>query len=146
MQIHFSEPRRVLIDILGGVLCIVLVLSLGCGSNKAVVEMQTTRTIQEELETAADALSEAGTLVLRYNPCICACPAFELQIGQRWVRAGLEGEDEPDSPAAKLAIQARTDHLNGNLEHYRVRGDVNSKLQPCDKGAIYMLVSVESDE
>jgi hypothetical protein len=143
----FPKNRRVLTYFLGAAMGIVLLsLSLSCGSNKSVVETQTPLSIQEELETAAAVLSEEGTLVLRYNPCICACPAFELQIDQRWVRAGLEGEDEPDSPAAKLVIQARTDHLNGDLAHYQVRGDVKSKLQPCDKGAIYLLVSVESDE
>jgi len=141
-----SQNRFAVTRIQGVLLCITLVLSLSCGSNKAVVVSETLPTVFEELEEAASTLSEAGTLVLRYNPCICGCPPFELKIGPRWVRAGLDSVDDPDTPAAKLAVQARTDHQNGNLAHYRVQGEVNSKPQPCDKGAVYMLVSVESDE
>ena len=143
---YFSEKRRVLTHFRGGALGIALILSLSCAPYKVVVKPQVGPSVLEELAVAASALSEMRTLVLRYNPCICACPAFELQIDQRWVRAGLEGEEDPDSAAAKLAVRARTDHQNGNLAHYRVSGEVNSKPQPCDKGAIYMLVSVESDE
>ena len=146
MQASFHRSDRPWNRLRRGVVVIVWILGVSCGSSHSAVKPPSPPNIFEELDQAATAQSETGQVVLRYNPCICGCPAFELQIGKRWVRAGLEGEDDPESPAAKFAVQARTDHQNGVLSHYRVRGEVNPTPQPCDKGAIYMLVSVESDE
>ena len=100
----------------------------------------------EELSQAAQARKGQPHFTARYNPVRCNCPAFEVQLGSRWARLMLEGEQDPTTPAGKLAEHAKADLELGRLPHYRVRGELSTSPRRCGQGALYLTGSVVADE
>ena len=56
---------------------------------------------RDRILAAVDTLDSAAPLRLRYNPAPCACPAFEVHLGGRWVRASWPAVRHP--PWTELA-------------------------------------------
>lgn len=52
------------------------------------------------------ALDPTAPLVLRYNPADCNCPAFELALGEHWLRAEVAADETLQPWLAWLASAA----------------------------------------
>ena len=100
-------------------------------------------TYEEEVSRAAKAVSELEKIV-RYNPVNCSCPAFEVLLGQRWVRVQVDGADDPTSVAGVFRARAKRDLANDKLERYSVVGDLSASGDYCAQGALYLSLSVDA--
>ena len=96
--------------------------------------------IQRDLARAGDQTKH----VLRHNPVTCRCPAFELEVGARWVRVALSEIDEPESLAQSLQKQAEQDTKESRLQNYTVYGSLLDTIQRCGQGAPYLTLSLEA--
>jgi hypothetical protein len=68
-----------------------MVLAAACAAPPVVrLEPNPERQAWQQRLASRDA---AAPLVLRYNPAPCNCPAFELQLAERWLRAELVEAD-----------------------------------------------------
>ena len=120
--------------------------ALGCATTKAIPEPKSSLGLLEALSSQAEELSDTQQIVLRYNPCQCACSPFEVQLGGRWVRAELDDLQDPESPAARLLVQAQMDHDSGLRSEYPTPGTVRLSEERCDGGVAYTVVSVGEAE
>ena len=100
-------------------------------------------TYEEEVTRASRAIADQKKK-LRYNPVQCTCPAFEVELGPRWVRVAIEGLDDIDSLAAGLKTRAVGDHRSDRLEYYEVLGDLSTSPEYCGQGALYLRLSIEA--
>ena len=125
-------------------------LIVGCSTTKPavvpVVAVSEEPNLLELLTGQVESVSESKEVVLRYNPCQCACPPFEVKMGSRWVRGTLDDLDEPDSSAASLLARAKLDHTSALFHEYPVTGTVVVSDKRCDTDVVYVLVSVEDVE
>ena len=115
-----------------------------CGS--AAIAPDEPNPLRHALEHDLAAIDRSLPLNLRFNPAPCNCPVFELQVGQRWVRAELtrsEGDAVSTwlswlsaSPIEALPVAVS---LRGRVERevlrsaqgaYAVRIDVSEILGP----------------
>lgn len=102
--------------------------------------------LRHALEHDLAAIDRSRPLDLRFNPAPCNCPVFELQVGQRWVRAEL-ARSEGDTVSTWLAWLSASPiealpvavSLRGRVERevlrsaqgaYAVRIDVSEILGP----------------
>ena len=120
--------------------------TLACATTKPQQVVEQSPGVLEVLKDQASLASDNVQLILRYNPCQCACPPFEVQLGGRWVRAELEDLDDPQSAAVRLIGRARTDHNSGLFSEYSTPGSVKIANRRCDVGVVYAVVSVEETE
>ena len=135
----------------GGFFFVGLLLCIaGCSTTKPAVKPVVVASeepgLVEILTGHVESVSDSKTVVLRYNPCQCACPPFEVKMGPRWVRGTLEELDESDSPAAVLLARAKLDQTSGLLDDYSVTGTVVVSDKRCDTDVVYVVVSVEDSE
>ncbi len=122
-------------------------LAFGCSTSNitsASSSAATTLTVEEEIGRAAKMASGQPHLVTRYNPSRCQCPAFEVQLGPRWVRLEIAGSDSPGTPAAKLLSRALADFDAGKIPHYRFKGELSSTVRRCAQGAYFLSASIGS--
>lgn len=101
---------------------------------------------EEQVENAARVARDQPALVVRYNPVQCPCPAFEVQLGARWIRLQVEGTDVADSPAAALEARGIRDRAADRVAHYEVRGDLSTSARRCAQGALFLTLLVAGDE
>lgn len=80
---------------------------------------------------------------VRYNPCGCDCPPFELAVqtasGLKWLRVELLGDGEADGLDEHLTEQVSVGR------EFQVRGTLESDpnaLPRCGKGAFYVELNV----
>jgi hypothetical protein len=65
---------------------LLLAAQVGCSSGPAVTKVDPNPTKSRLTEAIAMRGSDTP-IQLRYNPAACNCPAFEVRIAKRWVRA-----------------------------------------------------------
>jgi hypothetical protein len=78
-----------------------------------------------------------GIFRVRANPVGCGCPAFEVEIGGRWLRAAvIEGES--------LAIEALVAGVEVTPRAvFRVEGELGGELLACGRAALYVTLEVD---
>ncbi len=117
-------------------------LLLGCATAPDAAPVkdpppQEALTHEESLRRVLSATADQETKVLRYSPVKCACPAFEVRIGLRWLRVELDGLDDPASLASRLLTVARNDDEGGHPREYLTRGDLATSLKRCGPGTLF---------
>lgn len=101
--------------------------------------------VKAALEAQLD-IARKAPLVARWNPAPCACPAFEVQLGQQWVRAEMymaDGErflswleflggTAMEALPVPVELEGRIDRdlLRTNTGNYAVRVEVTAILSP----------------
>ena len=101
---------------------------------------------KDELRKAVTVTADQPLKIVRYNPVNCACPAFEVQLGSRWVRVEIEDVALPETLAGRFLARAKAASLATEVPHYRVTGDLDTSLSICARGAFYLSLVVESVE
>ena len=101
---------------------------------------------KDEIQQAVIVTAAQSQVVLRHNPVGCTCPEFEVQVGSRWVRVSLDDADEPETAASALVTKARTASKTGKVDHYRVVGELDTSLEVCAQGTLYLTMAVESSK
>ncbi len=102
--------------------------------------------VRHDYEQRLLAVDTKVPLTLRFNPAPCNCPAFELQLGERWLRAELTASDldrlnawmtwlaatPPEALPVAVTIMGRIDReLQRTAQGaYAVRIDVAEILTP----------------
>jgi hypothetical protein len=112
-----------------------LLLLAGCAHEDPVRERL--KALNREIREAAD----AGSLALRCNPVGCDCPAFEVRVGERWVRVEVVDSADPERPieALREGCAAGGEGIPGVLS---VPVVVESKAKQCGNGTTYFEVSL----
>jgi hypothetical protein len=95
------------------VLCSALATVAGCG---AAIVNPAQRRVERSVSRAASSAQSADAFdaQLRFNPARCDCPAWELLVGDRWVRVEVREADggswSPASPRpmTRLGLRIRT--------------------------------------
>jgi hypothetical protein len=76
-----------------GVIPLLLWLAVvGCGGARPEPQAAP-NPLRREIELTVAAIDASQPLLLRFNPAACDCPAFEVKVGERWLRAELQGGD-----------------------------------------------------
>ncbi|MBT9555230.1 MAG: hypothetical protein IV100_04330 [Myxococcales bacterium] len=109
-----------------------------------VIPSPVIETPEEALRRAAELTSDQTDQIVRHNPVPCACPVFEISLGERWVRVEIDGLDDADTEAWKLLTLARQDEAKGLVRRYTVRGDLATSPRRCGPGALYLRFSLDS--
>ena len=121
---------------------LISIVTAACATTTPKEEAPQPLSYEDEIRQAANVMAAQTHLVLRYNPVTCGCPAFELQIGSRWVRVALEQLKKPDSAAAKLMSKAISANKKGHVGHYKIKGELDDSLNRCAGRAIYLSVAI----
>lgn len=95
----------------GGVRSAVALCLAACGGAEANPDAAldaAARRIDRAVSRAAGDAESADAFVgtLRYNPARCACPAWELRVGDAWVRADVRAAEPEAEPAWLVAPPA----------------------------------------
>lgn len=96
--------------------------------------------VRRGFESRLQALDTKAVLPLRFNPAPCNCPAFELRLGERWLRADLTSND-PDRWTAWIGWLAAMPPEVLPLP-VEVHGRVDRDLQRTAQGAYAVRVEV----
>ena len=116
----------------------------GPDSPPDVIPPPVIETPEEALRRAAELTSDQSDQTVRHNPVPCACPVFEVLLGERWVRVEIDGLDDVDTEASRLLMLARQDEAKGVVRRYTVRGDLATSPRRCGPGALYLRFSLDS--
>lgn len=117
---------------------------LGPDSPPDIIPPPIIETPEEALRRAAELTSDQTDQIVRHNPVPCACPVFEILLGDRWVRVEIDGLDDADTEAWKLLTLARQDEAKSLVRRYTVRGDLATSPRRCGPGALYLRFSLDS--
>ena len=143
-----ATPSRRGRAIHSGVLALLLLALglLGCGPSQPRVRPPGAppEPYVVELERLAEDAAAHPVLTLRYNPCDCQCPEFEIRLGPRWVRVALADLADVASTAGQLLGRAKLDRRAGRIGHYRVAGKLRATPERCAQGALYVSLSVSA--
>ena len=71
---------------IAAVLVGIIAIAAGCSSNQNAKE-EPLNPVRNRIETAIAGLHSDEPVQMRYNPAACDCPAFEIRLANRWVRA-----------------------------------------------------------
>lgn len=93
----------------------------------------------DEIESAIAALSTPAALQMRYNPAACDCPAVEVQLASRWIRAELVGGGDP---LASLLSGLAARPIQQWPIAFSVRGSVDRELRRSRMGLTTVRVEV----
>ena len=102
--------------------------------------------LEEQVENAAQLASEAPVQVVRYNPVKCACPMFEVRLGDRWVRVHVDGVDDPESLGGRLLQRAKNEADHEPPPIYSVTGDLSTSARRCGQGTLCLSLGVDAVE
>lgn len=112
-------------------------LATACGSTAASAPGVRDYAARVQARIAAERSSE--TLLVRYNPTPCNCPAFEIRLQGRWHRVAFDQEEE-EEPAV-LALRAAITKPDAERRTYVLRGSLSDRVLTCGKGAIFVTMT-----
>ncbi len=95
---------------------------------------------RDRILSAVEALDSAVPLRLRYNPAPCACPAFEVDLGGRWVRASWPAARQP--PWTELAQRLAATSAQQWPVSLRVMGRIDREVQRTRAGGYAVSIEV----
>jgi hypothetical protein len=119
-------------------LALLLALASAC-SGETVARIEP-NPVRRGIETGLHALDTKAILPLRFNPAPCNCPAFELHLGEQWVRAELSASDT-DRWSAWTGWLAATPPELLPVE-VQLRGRVDRDVQRTAQGAYAVRVEI----
>lgn len=132
-----------------GVLVLVGLLAACAAPKRPAAGTDGMPTLEEELRAAARLTAELPYQTVRFNPTpeACACPPFEVLVGERWWRARLDGPTPSEGPALpeQLAVLAKAAWERGEVRVYYTVGRLDDDpLVACRNGRYGFEVRVES--
>ena len=112
---------------------------LACGGAKP----KTSPSLYDSLRAEVLSVAEAPQLSLRYNPAPCDCPAFELRLPKRWIRASWSDWSGDAWSALRGELSGLSPAQLPRLLH--VKGSVApSSLRRSPRGWFSVTVRVDS--
>ena len=75
---------------------------------------------------------------LRYNPGLCGCPPFELQLQGRWHRVTFDVVDDSHPVLVELREAVERDESSGDLGRYLIQGRLEDRVATCGQGALFL--------
>jgi hypothetical protein len=92
---------------------------------------------EEVVRQRVEAVGDAATHTLRFNPTSCRCPAFEIALGDRWQRVDLAVDDPDDATLLTLleAVKPEPDQVSRT---YTVEGALTDVLGTCGAGTLFV--------
>ena len=99
-----------------------------------------THSARDRIVAAVDARDSELPLQLRYNPAPCACPAFEVRLARRWVRANWPGVRT--AAWAKLAQRLSATSAPQWPIVLRVRGRIDREVRRTRAGGYAVTIDV----
>lgn len=138
-----GQPRRVRAALrLPGLLRLVwftaLIALSGCAG--AGPQSASNYRARDRIVAAVDAHDSSVPLSLRYNPAPCACPAFEVKLAGRWVRANWPGVRT--APWAVLAKRLAATSAPQWPIALRVLGRIDREVRRTSAGAYAVTIEV----
>lgn len=82
-------------------------------------------------EATAEPVVEQTQFKVRYNPADCACPPYEVQVGDRWQRVFFDIEDRTQIDALQNASALETLVISARL---------TDREQAAENGVRYRVV------
>ncbi len=90
--------------------------------------------IQERIQEAA----ERELHELRYNPGLCGCPPFELELQGRWHRVTFDVADDSHPVLVELRADVERDESQGELGRYLIQGRLEDGVATCGQGSLFL--------
>jgi hypothetical protein len=75
---------------------------------------------------------------LRYNPGLCGCPPFELELEGRWTRTTFDVSDDGHPVLVSLREAVKADDDADRLGTYTVQGKLLERITTCGQGALFV--------
>ena len=122
-----------------------LALLTACATTRAPVEAPVAPSYHDVLLARLNEASSTTRHALRYNPSPCACPAFEVFLGEHWTRVDLIGDDTDDPVVERLTAAARG-RDDQTLQTFVVEGSLEETLATCATGKLYVTLDVTAFE
>lgn len=95
-------------------------------------------TYAERVQERVQEASERELHELRYNPGLCGCPPFELELQGRWHRVTFDVDDDSHPVLVELRAAVELDDSNGTLGRYLIQGRLEDRVDTCGQGAIFL--------
>ena len=95
-------------------------------------------TYAERVLERVKSASEREVHDLRYNPTVCGCPPFEVQLDGRWLRSTFDVADDSHPVLMALREAVEADEAAGRLGTYVVQGRLLDRVTTCGQGAIFV--------
>ena len=92
----------------------------------------------ERVEARVQAASEREVHELRYNPGLCGCPPFELELEGLWHRVTFDVVDDSNPVLQELRAAVERDEGAGSLGRYLIQGRLDERLATCGQGAVFL--------
>lgn len=117
-----------------------LLLGLGACATKAVTPPSppSTPTYIERIQERVQTASERDLHELRYNPGLCGCPPFELELEGRWHRVTFDVVDDSHPVLVELRASVERDELGGELGRHLIQGRLEDRIATCGQGALFL--------
>jgi hypothetical protein len=95
-------------------------------------------TYAEQIQERVQEASERELHELRYNPGLCGCPPFELELQGRWHRVTFDVVDDSHPVLVELRMAVERDESGGELGRYLIQGKLEDRVATCGQGAIFL--------
>ena len=95
-------------------------------------------TYAEQIEERIAGASDREVHELRYNPGLCGCPPFELELEGRWHRVTFDVADDSHPVLVALREAVDQDEAAGNLGRYVIQGRLEERVGTCGQGALFL--------
>ena len=95
-------------------------------------------TYVERIQERVQGASERELHELRYNPGLCGCPPFELELHGRWHRVTFDVADDSHPVLVELREAVERDESTGALGRYLIQGRLEDRVETCGQGALFL--------
>jgi len=95
-------------------------------------------TYAERVEKRIVGAAEREVHELRYNPGLCGCPPFELELEGRWHRVTFDVADDSHPVLVELREAVERDEASGDLGRYVIQGRLEDRVGTCGQGALFL--------
>ena len=92
----------------------------------------------ERIEERAREAVDREIHELRYNPGLCGCPPFEVELQGRWHRVTFDVTDDSHPVLVELREAVERDEASGTLGRYIIQGRLDDRVASCGQGALFL--------
>lgn len=95
-------------------------------------------TYAERVQERVQGASERNLHELRFNPGLCGCPPFELELQGRWHRVTFDVADDSHPVLVELRAAVERHEAAGEVKRYLIQGRLDDRVATCGQGALFL--------
>ncbi|MCA9515604.1 MAG: hypothetical protein KC635_11730 [Myxococcales bacterium] len=122
-----------------------LLLMTGCASTPAAEEASGPPVMGylERVKARVAAAQASPTHRIRFNPVVCDCPPYEVELEGVWQRVAFTNGDPQDPAVLLLEAAAQESQRRGTHAVWTVAGSLEDATMTCARGAIVVGFTID---